>query len=153
MLLFERAYHYYYCYSVRSISVQRFRWLHHQTVLNKTCPSRGCRSPHSGFFFFIPQGSFLAITMQSHPFHLSAALAPVIMAPPGRAQAASPLHIRTSSPLFLPVPLQRCRLPLVAVGSLSAISSHQRWCNKGDTWRNIRLIAVATATEKTWEMY
>lgn len=56
-------------------------------------------------------------------------------------------------PLFLPVPLQRCRLPLAALGSLSAISSHRRWCNKGDTWRNIRLIAVATATEKTWEMY
>lgn len=57
------------------------------------------------------------------------------------------------SPLFLPVPLQCCRLPLAALGSLSAIFRYQRWCNKGDSLRNIRFIAVATATEKTWKIW
>lgn len=56
---------------------------------------------HSAFFFFFlnPQGSFPAITLQSHPFHPSAAMAPVIMVPLGCVPAASPVHIRTSSPL------------------------------------------------------
>lgn len=66
-------------------------------VLNKTCPACGCLS--STVFFFNPQGSFFAITLQSHPFHPSAALAPVIMVPLGCVPAASPVHICTSSPL------------------------------------------------------
>lgn len=70
------------------------------SVLNKRCKGRGSLSSTvCGFFFFL----FLIwrdVSLPSHPFHLSAALAPVIMVPLGhQVQAASPVYICTSSPL------------------------------------------------------
>lgn len=124
-------------------------------VLNMTCksseslPSTVCVGFLFLFFFFVIRRD---MSLPSHPFHPSAALAPVIMVPLGR-RVRAPGPVSAHPPLFLPVPLQRCRLPLAALGSLSAISSHQRWCNKGDTWRNVWLVAVATATEKTWKIW
>lgn len=131
-----------------------FRRLHHQWMSRMKLVKHVDAFPPLCFFVFFKSTWIL-------PCHLTAVTS---VSPECRAATChyGAAGARTGSesgphphflPIFPPVPPRCCRLPLAALGSLSAISRHQRWCNKGDTWRNIRLVAVATATEKTWEMY
>lgn len=91
--------HQYYYYSV-------FSWPHHQWIcwtrlvkaMEAFPPLYVCVWVCVSFFFFL---IWRDVSLPSHPFHLSAVLAPVIMAPLGcRVRAASPVYIRTSSPLY-----------------------------------------------------